>query len=112
MDYIIKISEDRDEIVKKRNINEDNNFVDIKVNKINNDIYLNFSSRLTLYDFARSLLYESLVGDFGQLEFYHLEQDGRNYVVNGLRLFNEKHRLFINYPPVEDKSISDKLDYG
>lgn len=94
----IRISQDRDRIVEKQNIEEDDNFLNININKINNDIYLDFSSKLALYDFARSLLYESLYGESGQLEFYHLEQAGKNYLVNGLRLKNDKHRLFVNYP--------------
>lgn len=110
MKYKIEISDNRDELVTRENLKNENHFLKIIVNQINNDIYFNFSTKLALYDFARSLLYESLHGDSGQLEFYNLSQNDKNYLVNGLRLMNCENRLFINYPsdPIDEKLVKDE----
>ena len=42
----------------------------------NRDIYLNFSTRRAMYDFAVSLLHESVNGTGGLQEFYPLIDNG------------------------------------
>lgn len=64
----------------------------------NCDIYLKFSSRHAIYDFARSLLQEAVYGVGGQKEFYPLISDGKALVVEGTRLEENSSRVFVTYP--------------
>lgn len=64
----------------------------------NGDVYLEFSSRHALYDFARSLLHEAIFGKTGQKELYPLIVDGKALVVEGARLTEDSSRMFISYP--------------
>jgi len=68
--------------------------VDVK----NGDIYLRFSSRLTLYDFAKSLLQEAVFGQGGQQDFLPLISDGNALVSNGVRMTEGSSRVFVFYP--------------
>jgi len=68
--------------------------VDVK----NGDIYLRFSSRLAMYDFAKSLLQESVFGQSGQQEFLPLISDGNALVSNGVRMTEGSSRVFVFYP--------------
>lgn len=62
------------------------------------NVYLNFSSRLALYDFARSLLREAIYGKSGQIEFNPIEyEEGELPVINGVRMSLDSTRLFIFY---------------
>ena len=63
----------------------------------NGDVYLECSSRLALYEFARSLLAESAEGT-GWAEYYPLGFEGERLVVNGARLADGSSRLFVAYP--------------
>lgn len=94
----IIVSDDKDDMVLQDNINDDSNFMQLRVNDKKKYIYMTFSSRAALYDFARSLLYESINGDSGQLEFYYLAMGDKNYLVNGVRFTKDNPRLFIEYP--------------
>ncbi len=62
------------------------------------DVMFNFTSRAALFDFARSLLHESIFGEDGLMEFYPLGFKGENLAVNGVRLDSESSRLFLTYP--------------
>jgi hypothetical protein len=68
----------------------------------NEDIYLEFSSREALYDFARSLLHEAVFGRGGQKEFYPLIAQGTELVVDGARFTQGSSRLFVTYPSTLD----------
>jgi hypothetical protein len=61
------------------------------------DVYLNFSSRLAMYDFARSLLHEALYGRGGQMEFCPFEYQGKREVIDGVRMSPDSARLFVFY---------------
>lgn len=63
----------------------------------NRNVYLNFSSRLAMYDFARSLLHEALYGRGGQKEFYPLEYHGKLEVIDGVRMSLDSARMFVFY---------------
>lgn len=63
----------------------------------NRDMYLNFSTRRAMYDFAVSLLHESVYGTSGQQEFYPLICNGDAVVVNGVRMSEDSSRLFVFY---------------
>lgn len=63
----------------------------------NKDVYLNFSSRLAMYDFARSLLHEALYGRSGQKEFLPFEYQGKREAIDGVRMASDSGRLFIFY---------------
>lgn len=63
----------------------------------NRHISLKFSSRAAMYDFARSLLQESVYGASGQKEFYPLVIDGKALVVEGARLTVDSARLVVFY---------------
>lgn len=61
------------------------------------DVILNFSTRRAMYDFAVSLLQEAVYGTSGQQEFYPLVVEGRDMVVNGVRMSEDSARLFVFY---------------
>jgi len=63
----------------------------------NRNVYLNFSSRLAMYDFARSLLHEALYGRGGMAKFYPLEYQGKRETINGVRMSPNSERLFVFY---------------
>lgn len=60
-------------------------------------IVLNFSTRRAMYDFAVSLLHESVYGTSGQQEFYPLGSEGDWLVVNGVRMEENSARLLVFY---------------
>lgn len=63
----------------------------------NGDIVLNFSTRRAMYDFAVSLLQESVYGTSGQQEFYPLGYEDDWLVVNGVRMDKNSARLLVSY---------------
>ena len=63
---------------------------------------LRFSSRLALYEFARSLLHEALFGAGGEMAFYPLEIDCRMEVIDGVRMARDSARVFVHYPPKQE----------
>lgn len=63
----------------------------------NGNIVLNFSTRRAMYDFAVSLLQESVYGTSGQQEFYPLGYEGDWLVVNGVRMDEHSARLLVFY---------------
>ena len=68
-------------------------FVDGKIQ----DIYLDFSSRLAMYEFALALMHESLYGEFGMQERSPMVWEGKQAVQDGVRLSPESSRLFVLY---------------
>ncbi|MDR0996547.1 MAG: hypothetical protein LBL69_02660, partial [Zoogloeaceae bacterium] len=70
-----------------------------------------FSSRLAMYDFARSLLHESIYGRSGLKEFYPLEEfDGRRLAIDGVRLSAGSGRVFITYLTDRAYDISPSIN--
>jgi len=86
-----------DEIPSDEVLQNEEHFLHGEIDASNRDIYLNFSSRLALYDFARSLLQEAVYGVGGQKEFYPLVLEGKTLVVDGVRLVEGSSRIFIKY---------------
>ena len=98
----IKLTEDGGDIPSDININNEKHRLTVTVSTKNNYTHLDFSSRLALYDFARSLLYEAVFGDSDSVEFYPLTSENKQCIVNGVRLTPNSSRIFINCP-VEKK---------
>lgn len=75
----------------------DNNFHNLKVYVSKNgpfeDVYLKFSSRLAMSEFAQSLMAEAYYGEGGMQE--RNPQDG--LVVNRVRLTDDSSRFFVFY---------------
>lgn len=69
------------------------------------DIYIEYSTRLALREFALSLLREADTGS-GWAEFYHLSTEGGPaLVVNGARLTPDSSRVFL-YSSSKNKNFS------
>lgn len=68
-----------------------------EVDSRNGDIYLKFSSRLAMYDFAKSMLQEAVFGQGGQQEFSPLISEGKALVANGVRMTKDSSRIFVFY---------------
>ncbi|MGI9279004.1 MAG: hypothetical protein ACR2PX_05155 [Endozoicomonas sp.] len=98
----IKITEDADEIPLDINLKDENHFLKAEVDNSRGDIYLSFSSRIAMYDFARSLLHASVYGKSESIEFYPLISGHKRYIVDGVRLSENSSRIFIHCP-VENK---------
>lgn len=69
----------------------------VEVDSESEYVALNFSSRMAMYDFARSILHEAVFGSGGQKEFYPLVVDGKLEVIDGVRLDEKSARVFIFY---------------
>lgn len=81
----------------------EDHYLSVEINSNNQYACLNFSSRLAMYDFARSLLQESIYGTVGEIEFYPLEFQGKLEVINGTRMSLDSARMFVFY---QKESIS------
>lgn len=93
----IRVTQSGDEIPSEEVLKDDRHCLYAKVDKENGDITLDFSSRMAMYDFARTLLHEAVYGVGGQKEFYPLGFDGKLMVVDGVRLTLESSRIFVVY---------------
>jgi hypothetical protein len=91
------IEESGECILSKEVDSDDRHRLHVAVDRDNGDVYLEFSSRQALYDFARSLLHEAVYGEGGQKEFYPLVVEGKELVVEGARLTEDSSRLFVSY---------------
>lgn len=94
----ILITESGDEIPSPEILSNEAHCLSVEVSADNKYACFNFSSRLAMYDFARSLLHEAIYGIGGQEEFYPLEYEGKMEVINGVRMSNDSSRVFIFYP--------------
>lgn len=72
----------------------------VEVDSENEYVALNFSSRMAMYDFARSLLHEAVFGHGGQKEFYPMVVDGKLEVIDGVRIDEKSARIFILYSDI------------
>lgn len=95
---VVKLTADGDDIPSDENFENEGHNLSAKVDKDNGDIYLEFSSRLAMYDFARSLMHEALFNESDTTELYPLGFEGKLQVVNGVRLTLDSSRIFVNYP--------------
>ena len=94
----IHVTQDGDEIPSEEVLRTERHFLNATVDADNGDILLRFSSRIAMYDFARSILHEAIYGVGGQKEFYPLGFEGKVLVVDGVRLSLESSRIFVSYP--------------
>ncbi len=99
---VITVTPDGDDIPSSAVLWNEHHSLQAKIDAENRDVYLNFSSRQALYDFARSLLQEAVFGVGGQKEFYPLVADGKSLVVEGVRLAESSSRVFVTYKDLED----------
>lgn len=90
----VTVTPSGDEVSSPEGQNEKRHFLVANVDTGNKDVYLNFSTRRAMYDFAVSLLQEAVYGKSGQKEF--LPYDGQ-MVVDGVRMTEDSSRLFIFY---------------
>ena len=97
----VVVTRDGDEIPSNEVLQNEKHFLRGEIDASNRDIYLAFSSRQALFDFARSLLQEAVYGVGGQKEFYPLISDGKALVVEGARLVEGSSRIFITYSEID-----------
>jgi hypothetical protein len=69
----------------------------VEVDELRGNAYMYFSSRLSMFDFARSLLQHALF-EQGNLEFYPLDFGDGLECVNGVRLTEDSARFFVFCP--------------
>jgi hypothetical protein len=93
----IVVSRDGNEIPSDDVFQNDHHYICGDIDAGNRDIYLKFSSREALYDFARSLLHEAIYGCGRQKEFYPLISDGKALIVEGVRMLEGSSRIFVSY---------------
>ena len=99
MSYKFEITKDPDliPVPSKTVLNEQSHSLVAKTNSSNQDIYLEFSTRETLRDFALNILHESIYGK-DRIELYPLGTEKGWEVVNGVRLSEKSARIFITFP--------------
>ena len=91
----LTIDPDGENIVSQDVLRDEKHRLKVSVNHANGDVYMEFTSRQALYDFARSLLHEAVFGQGGQKEFFPLITDGKALVVDGVRLEQGSSRVFV-----------------
>jgi hypothetical protein len=69
------------------------------VDSVGNYCLLECWSREALFELGRTLMHEALYGN-GELELFPLVVEGKELVVNGVRLTEPSARLFVHYPKV------------
>lgn len=95
---VVKLTEGGEDIPSDENFNNESHNLSARVDKNNGDIYLKFSSRLAMYDFARSLMHEAIFNAGDTTELYPLGFEGKLQIVDGVRLTLDSSRIFVNYP--------------
>lgn len=104
LNNVIIITETGDEIPLQEVIDNEKHKLKAEADNEHDAVYLNFSSREAMYDFARVLLHEAIFNPDGQLEFLPLEIDGKPELVDGVRMDPQSARLFVFYPEMGNKS--------
>ena len=99
---VVHVTKDGDEIPLEINLKSESHYLTAEVNETNDYVYLSFSSRIAMYDFARSLLHEAIYGESESIEFYPLADDKELHIVNGARLSLKSSRIFIDCPLDKD----------
>lgn len=76
---------------------EKKNSLDISVNcsEVYNAIMLNFTTRLAMFEFGKSLMHEALFG-YGNIEFNPYDFGNGPECVNGVRLTNMKTSIYVS----------------
>ena len=97
----VTIDPDGENILPQEVLRDVRHTLKVSVDRENGDVYLEFSSRQSLYDFARSLLHDAVFDQAGWKELYPLVVDGKALVVDGVRLTEDSSRVFISYPTAE-----------
>lgn len=105
-----KIQIDVKEIPSREVLLEERHFLTAEADSLKKNIYLTFSTRNALFDFAKSLLHEAVCGESGQQEFYPLSEKGIALVVDGVRLTEESSRIFVFYPKIKEAALSSWID--
>ncbi|UPT86956.1 hypothetical protein HAP41_0000043205 [Bradyrhizobium barranii subsp. apii] len=95
---VVILKSDGSDIPSQQVLDDDHHSVKASADAKTSDIILEFSSRLALYEFAKSLLHEAVFGSTGQKEFYPLISNGKPLVVEGARLTEDSSRVFAFYP--------------
>jgi hypothetical protein len=93
----ITIEPDGEKILSQEVLRDVRHTLHVKVDRDNGDVHLKFSSRLALYDFAKSLIYDAVFDQSGRKELFPLIADGKALVVEGARLTEESSRVFLDY---------------
>jgi hypothetical protein len=102
--YDLSVSSDADSILDEEMVMNPAHALSVSCDRDNGDIYLKFSSRLALHEFAKRLIYACKFERDGWMEFYPLsELDGAQLVVDGVRLSANSSRMFVGFPA--DESI-------
>jgi hypothetical protein len=96
----IIIRRDASDIPTDELLNDDKHLLDVSMK--DGDVFLKFSSRESLVNFATTLLHKAFYGRDGALELYPLIVDEKALVVNGARLTEDSCRIFITYPKGSD----------
>lgn len=91
----LTIDPDGENIVSQEVLRDERHRLKVSVSRTNGDVYMEFTSRQALYDFARSLLHEAVFGQGGQKEFFPLITEGKALVVDGVRLEEGSSRVFV-----------------
>lgn len=103
--YHLSVSSDADSVLDEAMTANPLHALSASCDRDNGDIYLRFSSRLALHEFAKRLLYAGKFERDGWLEFYPLsEPGGDQLVVDGVRLSANSSRVFVAFPI--DESIA------
>lgn len=97
MNYLIKITEDASDIPSEEILNNESHSLKVDVNIGNKDVYLTFSTKESLREFAKSLIHASYFGG-GTIELYPLGTSNGWQVVDGVRLSEHSSRVFISHP--------------
>jgi len=94
------MTEEGDEIPSDEVIENESHNLSATSDRDNGDIYLNFSSRLAMYEFAKNLMHEALYSEGDMTELYPFGHEGKLKVVNGVRLTLDSSRVFVGYPRI------------
>ncbi|WP_312267623.1 hypothetical protein [Neisseria sp.] len=98
-DRSIELTGKEDDGPSEAFLKDTNHKLCVEINETNKYANLSFSSRLAMYEFARSIMYEAIYGEGGFMEFYPMAiEDSQLEIINGARMTLESARIFINYP--------------
>ncbi|GJM08355.1 MAG: hypothetical protein DHS20C11_06310 [Lysobacteraceae bacterium] len=97
MSHTIEITEAGDEIPSEVVLKDQSHSLAVSVDTRNKDVYLSFTSRESLREFAKQMLHESYYGT-GDMELQPLGTEEGWLVVNGVRLAENSSRVFVRYP--------------
>ena len=94
----VTLTPEGDDIPSDEVFSQERHTLRARADAANRDIILEFSTRESMYEFAKALLQEAVYGRGGEMECYPLAENGRKMVVNGVRLTEDSSRIFVFYP--------------